>query len=129
VLIAGLLLSGLIIGLLARLAVPGPDPMPIWLTMAVGVAGAVAAGLISQAVFEDPNGGFLLALLAAIVIVIAYRRFVQGRGITGPGAKRRPTRGVGVRADLEEKLEELRDAGVLSPEEFEAKRTLLRTQV
>jgi membrane protein implicated in regulation of membrane protease activity len=103
--------------------------MPIWLTMAIGVAAGIAAGLFSQAVFDDPNGGFLLALLAAIAIVIGYRRFVQGRGITGPGAKRRPTRGIGVRADLEEKLEDLRDAGVLTPEEFEAKRALLRSRV
>jgi uncharacterized membrane protein YeaQ/YmgE (transglycosylase-associated protein family) len=129
VLIAGLLLSGLIIGLLARLAVPGPDPMPIWLTMAIGVAGAVAAGLLSQVLFDDPNGGFLVALLAAIGIVITYRRFVQGRGLTGPAAKRRPTRGFGVRADLEEKLGELRQAGLLSDEEFEAKRAALRSRV
>jgi membrane protein implicated in regulation of membrane protease activity len=103
--------------------------MPIWLTMAIGVAGALAAGLVSQAVFDDPNGGFLLALLAAIAIVIGYRRFVQGRGITGPEAKRRPTRGLGVRADLEDKLEDLHDAGVLTAEEFEAKRALLRSRV
>jgi uncharacterized membrane protein YeaQ/YmgE (transglycosylase-associated protein family) len=121
--------GGLIIGLLARLAVPGPDPMPIWFTVAIGVAGAIGAGLASQVLFDDPNGGFLLALVAAIVIVIGYRRFVQRRGITGPDAKRPPTRGIGVRAELEEKLEDLREAGLLTPEEFEAKRTLLRSRV
>jgi membrane protein implicated in regulation of membrane protease activity len=109
--------------------VPGPDPMPIWFTIAIGVAGALIAGLVSQVVFEDPNGGFLLALVAAIVIVIGYRRFVQGRGITGPEAKRQPTRGIGVRAELEEKLDDLREAGLLTPEEFEAKRALLRSRV
>lgn len=115
--------------MLARLAVPGPDPMPIWFTIAIGVVGALGAGLISQVLFDDPNGGFLLALIAAIVIVIGYRRFVQRRGITGPDAKRQPTRGVGVRAELEEKLEDLREAGLLTPEELETKRALLRSRV
>ena len=123
------MIGGLIIGLLARLAVPGPDPMPIWFTIAIGVVGAIVAGLVSQVLFDDPNGGFLLALLAAIVIVIGYRRFVQGRGLMGPEAKRRPTRGVGVRDDLEEKLGDLRDAGLLTEEELEAKRVLLRSRV
>jgi membrane protein implicated in regulation of membrane protease activity len=103
--------------------------MPIWFTVAIGVAGAIAAGLLSQLLFDDPNGGFLLALVAAIVIVIGYRRFAQGRGITGPAAKRRPIRGVGVRQDLDEKLAELHDAGLLTEEELEAKRVLLRSRV
>jgi uncharacterized membrane protein YeaQ/YmgE (transglycosylase-associated protein family) len=115
-----------VIGALARLAVPGPDPMPVWFTIAVGAAGSIIAGLVSQWLFEDPNGGFVIALLAAIGIVIAYRRFVQGRGITGPSAKRAPTRGVGVRRELEEKLEALREAELLTPEEFELKRAELR---
>jgi uncharacterized membrane protein YeaQ/YmgE (transglycosylase-associated protein family) len=126
VLIVGLLVGGLVIGALARLAVPGPDPMPIWFTIAIGAAGSILAGLLSQWLFNDPNGGFVIALLAAIGIVVAYRRFVQGRGITGPDAKRVPTRGVGVRQELEEKLEALRDAKLLTPEEFELKRAELR---
>jgi uncharacterized membrane protein YeaQ/YmgE (transglycosylase-associated protein family) len=126
VLIVGLLVGGLVIGALARLAVPGPDPMPIWFTIAIGAAGSILAGLLSQWLFNDPNGGFVIALLAAIGIVVAYRRFVQGRGITGPDAKRVPTRGVGVRRELEEKLEDLRNAELLTPEEFELKRAELR---
>jgi uncharacterized membrane protein YeaQ/YmgE (transglycosylase-associated protein family) len=119
-------IGGLVIGALARLAVPGPDPMPIWFTVAIGAAGSILAGLLSQWLFDDPNGGFLIALLAAIAIVIGYRRFVQGRGITGPEARRVPVRGVGVRKELEEKLEALRDAELLTPEEFELKRAELR---
>lgn len=122
-------MGGLIIGALARLAVPGPDPMPIWFTIAIGVAGSVVAGLVGQIVFDEPGGGYLIALLAAIAIVIAYRRFVQRRGITGPEAKRMPARGIGVRGELEEKLRDLRDAGLLSEEEFEVKRAQLRSRV
>jgi uncharacterized membrane protein YeaQ/YmgE (transglycosylase-associated protein family) len=123
------LVGGLVIGALARLAVPGPDPMPIWFTIAIGVAGSVAAGVIGQIVFDEPGGGYLIALLAAIAIVIAYRRFVQRRGITGPEAKQMPARGFGVRQELEEKLRDLRDAGLLSEEEFEVKRAQLRSRI
>jgi uncharacterized membrane protein YeaQ/YmgE (transglycosylase-associated protein family) len=115
-----------VIGALARLAVPGPDPMPLWFTIAIGAAGSILAGLLSQWLFDDPNGGFVIALLAAIGIVIGYRRFVQGRGVTGPTARQAPMRGVGVRRELEEKLEALRDAQLLTPEEFELKRAELR---
>jgi membrane protein implicated in regulation of membrane protease activity len=106
--------------------VPGPDPMPLWFTIAIGVSGSFLAGLLSQWLFDDPNAGFVLALLAAVGIVIAYRRFVQGRGITGPEAQQAPTRGVGVRRELEEKLRDLRDAGLLTEAEFELKLAELR---
>jgi membrane protein implicated in regulation of membrane protease activity len=103
--------------------------MPIWFTMAIGVAGSVLAGIVGQLLFDEPGGGFLVALLAAIAIVVAYRRFVQKRGITGPEAKLRPTRGIGVRDDLEEMLGHLRAAGLLTDEEYEMKRDRLRSSV
>jgi len=126
--IVGLLLFGFVIGALARFAVPGPDPMPIWLTVAVGVTGSVAGGLVGQ-LFIDSAGSLLFAFLGAVGVVIGYRRFVQRRGITGPDAKLQPTWGIGIRrrpgeANLR-KLRELRDAGVLTPEEFEAKKALV----
>ena len=82
-------LSGLIVGGLARLAVPGPDPMSIWRTIALGVLGSLLGGLIAGALGVGGNGGiFLLSLVGAVVLLILYRRVFQGRGITGPGAGR-----------------------------------------
>jgi uncharacterized membrane protein YeaQ/YmgE (transglycosylase-associated protein family) len=70
-----LALSGLIVGALARLALPGRDPMSIPATIAVGLAGSLIAGLIAYAIFGDPTvGGFLLAQVCAIAIVYAVRR-------------------------------------------------------
>jgi membrane protein implicated in regulation of membrane protease activity len=106
------LAGGLLIGALARLAVPGPDPMPLWATAALGVAGS-----------------------ASVLLLIVYRRVVQKRGITGPAAKERPTRGIGVHeraleqrsdADQLRKLERLRAAGVISEDEFERREAELR---
>ena len=91
-----LIVGGFLIGGLARLAVPGPDPMPFWLTVAFGLAGSIVGGLVASALLGRP-GGYLFGYAGAIVLVILYRRFVQKRGITGPEAREQPTRGWGLR--------------------------------
>jgi uncharacterized membrane protein YeaQ/YmgE (transglycosylase-associated protein family) len=96
VLLIGLIVGGLLIGGLARLAVPGPDPMPFWLTVAFGLGGSIIGGLVAYALLGRP-GGFLFGYAGAVLLVILYRRFVQKRGITGPAAREQPTRGWGLR--------------------------------
>jgi uncharacterized membrane protein YeaQ/YmgE (transglycosylase-associated protein family) len=92
------LISGFIIGALARWAVPGPDPMPIWLTILFGVVGSFVGGGLAAAIFgADQDSGSVFAILlgsifASTLLVIAYRRFVQHRPITGPEAYRPPER-------------------------------------
>lgn len=71
--ILALLLGGLIIGALARLLVPGPNPMGILATILLGIAGSFAGGILGQFLFGRP-GGFLLALAAAVVILLIYER-------------------------------------------------------
>ena len=89
--VVSLLVTGLVVGLLARLAIPGPDPMPIWMTVAFGVGGAVLGGGAGYAVAAEP-GAFLGSVVAASLLIVGYRRFVQRRPITGPGARRLPRR-------------------------------------
>jgi uncharacterized membrane protein YeaQ/YmgE (transglycosylase-associated protein family) len=82
-------LSGLIVGGLARLAVPGPDPMSIWWTIALGILGSFLGGLIAGLFDVGGSGGiFLLSLVGAVLLLIGYRRVFQKRGITGPSARR-----------------------------------------
>jgi uncharacterized membrane protein YeaQ/YmgE (transglycosylase-associated protein family) len=83
-----LLLWGLVVGALARLAVPGPDPMPIWMTIALGLAGSVVGGVVAQLLIGT-SGGIIVAVVFASLLLIAYRRYVQHRPIWGPGARRR----------------------------------------
>jgi uncharacterized membrane protein YeaQ/YmgE (transglycosylase-associated protein family) len=97
VLIVLIALSGLVVGALARLAVPGPDPMPWWQTILLGVAGSIVGALVAgllglgaSADAGDAATGFLMQLAGAVVLLILYRRIVQGRPITGPAARRRP---------------------------------------
>lgn len=85
-----IVISGLVIGGLGRLAVPGPDPMPIWLTILLGIVGSIVGGAVALAIGFGVGGVFVLSVLAATLIVIAYRRIVQKRGITGPDARRIP---------------------------------------
>ncbi len=124
----GLALGGLIIGALGRLAVPGPDPMPLWTTVLLGMAGSFLGGAIGYSLF-GATGTFLGAVVVAALLVIGYRRFFQRRGITGPESRRRPTRGFGIRRRSRDQqiaeLAQLRDEGVLSEDEYEAKRARL----
>ena len=107
--IIAVMASAFITGALARLAVPGPDPMPIWLTVAIGLVGSVVGGAIAAALsHRDPYAVSLGSFAAAVLLVIAYRRFVQKRPVVGRDALRFPKRGIGVPAYRER----LRRAGI-----------------
>jgi uncharacterized membrane protein YeaQ/YmgE (transglycosylase-associated protein family) len=84
-----ILLWGLVIGALARLAIPGPDPMPIWLTTVIGIGGSLLGGIVTR-LFFGTGVSFFFAFLGAMVLVILYRKYVQNRPISGPGARRPP---------------------------------------
>jgi uncharacterized membrane protein YeaQ/YmgE (transglycosylase-associated protein family) len=86
-LILAIILGGLIVGALARLALPGPDPMPIWATILLGWAGSLLGGLVTWALWGRA-GGIIVSILGAMVILFLYRHFVQKRPLTGPGARR-----------------------------------------
>lgn len=81
-----LAIGGLITGALARLALPGKDPMSLLQTMLVGIGGSFIAGLIFYVASggRARGAGFLAAFTcsAAIVYVIRRRR---GGDLTHPG--------------------------------------------
>jgi uncharacterized membrane protein YeaQ/YmgE (transglycosylase-associated protein family) len=81
-----LAVSGLIVGGLARLALPGPDPMGILATIGLGLAGSFVGGLIAY-LFMGRSGGIIFSILGAILLLYLYRRFVQHRPLTGPGPR------------------------------------------
>jgi uncharacterized membrane protein YfcA len=63
--------------------------MPFWKTMAFGVAGSFLGGGLGYAMGAE-LGALMGSVVAATVLVLAYRRFVQKRPITGPGARLPP---------------------------------------
>src|SRR2546430_17703160 len=147
-----IMIFGFVTGGLARLAVPGPDPMPVWLTVAIGLLGSAAGGGIAVAIWGRGTQALgVFSFLGAIALVIAYRRFVQKRPLTGPEAMKFPERGIGIdrfqdwRRKMEDlmrqaqgshsagdadanlrKLSDLHDAGVLTDEAFETKKAQLQ---
>ena len=107
--VVAIMLSAFFTGALARFAVPGPDPMPAWLTIAIGLVGSVVGAVVGGAL--SGGNGFVISFASlgtAILLVIGYRRFVQQRPITGPDALRPPRRGIGI----EHYRERLRKAGL-----------------
>jgi uncharacterized membrane protein YeaQ/YmgE (transglycosylase-associated protein family) len=87
--ILALVLSGLIVGALARLALPGPDPMSILATIGLGLAGSFVGGIVSW-LLVGHAGGIIISVLAATLLLYLHRRFVQHRPLTGPGARQLP---------------------------------------
>jgi uncharacterized membrane protein YeaQ/YmgE (transglycosylase-associated protein family) len=76
-------LAGLLVGAMARLALPGKDPLTLGQTMLVGIAGALLSGLVSYAIFGAAPG-LPLAVIFAIVIMYFVRRS-RGGSLTDPG--------------------------------------------
>jgi uncharacterized membrane protein YeaQ/YmgE (transglycosylase-associated protein family) len=102
-------------GALARFALPGPDPMPPWLTIAIGLLGTVAGTAIVLAIGGRHAASWagLASFFVAVGLVVIYRRFVQKRPLWGRDAYRFPERGFGV----EQYRERLKRAGI-DPDEI-----------
>src|SRR4051794_1913915 len=152
--VLAILVNGFITGGLARFALPGPDPMPAWLTLSIGLTGSIIGAVVGRAISH--GNGYVISFLSfgvAIALVAAYRRFVQRRPIFGPGAMAFPERGLGVaeqrqklrrlgfdpdamrrdpeqlrRAKHEAMLRELHRTGLLTDEELDEKLSRLLTE-
>lgn len=80
--IIGTLLIGLVVGIVAKLLMPGRDPGGIIMTMLLGIAGAFVAQYIGQAAGWYQAGqpaGFIASVIGAIILLALYR-MVFGRG-------------------------------------------------
>jgi len=72
--ILGYILVGLIVGLLARLLVPGRDPLGLLGTLVLGVVGAVLGGWLAGAFFKETAGvDWLASIGVAVVLVLLVR--------------------------------------------------------
>jgi uncharacterized membrane protein YeaQ/YmgE (transglycosylase-associated protein family) len=76
--------GGLFVGALARLALPGRDPMTLLQTMLVGIAGSFGAGIVWWVLFGRKGGGIVLSVAFATLIVYFIRRS-RGGSFTQPG--------------------------------------------
>jgi uncharacterized membrane protein YeaQ/YmgE (transglycosylase-associated protein family) len=79
-----LVITGLVIGALARLALPGPDPMSIGMTILVGLAGSFLGGIVTSLIAGRNAWSFLVAVLVSTGIVYLIRRS-RGGTLFDPG--------------------------------------------
>jgi uncharacterized membrane protein YeaQ/YmgE (transglycosylase-associated protein family) len=76
---------GLIVGLIARLLVPGEQPMGFLMTVLLGIAGSLVGGFIGYAISGDyySPAGWLLSILGAVLVLAGYQ-YMTGRRTTTP---------------------------------------------
>lgn len=78
-----LAVSGLFVGALARLSLPGPDPMTIPQTILLGLAGNLIAGIIVWLVWGHGVPGIVLSVACSSAILYFIRRS-RGGGLARP---------------------------------------------
>jgi uncharacterized membrane protein YeaQ/YmgE (transglycosylase-associated protein family) len=78
----GWIIFGLIVGIIAKLLMPGRDPGGFIITILLGIAGSLLGGFIGRAIgLYGPNqtAGFLMSVLGAILLLALYRFAGGGR--------------------------------------------------
>ena len=78
---------GLIVGAFARLALPGPDPMSLFQTALLGIAGSLIAGIVVWLISGGRWGAGFLASLVFSVLILYFIRRSRGGGLTSPGSR------------------------------------------
>ena len=82
--IVGWIVFGLIVGVIAKLLMPGRDPGGMIITMLLGVAGAVVGGFLGRAMgLYGPQdaAGIFMSILGAVLLLFAYRKIARPRRI------------------------------------------------
>ena len=76
------ILFGLVVGVIAKLLMPGRDPGGFIVTILLGVAGALVGGFLGQAMGlygENQGAGWIMSILGAILLLALYRMAVRRR--------------------------------------------------
>jgi uncharacterized membrane protein YeaQ/YmgE (transglycosylase-associated protein family) len=77
--IIGWLVLGLVAGALARLLVPGRDPMGLLGTMLLGLAGSLVGGFLADLLFDDEAIGLFGSVVGAVLVLLAYNAWTRKR--------------------------------------------------
>ena len=76
--ILGWIFFGLVVGVIAKLLMPGRDPGGFTVTILLGIIGAAVGGWMGRALGlygPDQPAGFLMALLGSLILLMAFRLF------------------------------------------------------
>jgi len=72
----GLILFGLVVGIIAKLLMPGKDPGGIIITILLGIAGSLLGGYLGRMLGlygPGQSAGFFMALLGSVILLLLYR--------------------------------------------------------
>ncbi len=73
---------GLVIGIIAKLLMPGKDPGGFIVTILLGIAGALVGGFIGRAMglySAGQSAGWIMSIVGAIILLVLYRFMVRRR--------------------------------------------------
>jgi len=73
---------GLVVGIIAKLLMPGRDPGGFIVTILLGIAGALIGGFIGRAMGFYGSGqsaGWIVSILGAIILLVIYRMLIRSR--------------------------------------------------
>lgn len=76
------ILFGLVVGIIAKLLMPGRDPGGFIVTILLGIAGALLGGFLGQSMgwyAEGESAGWIVSILGAILLLALYRMLVRRR--------------------------------------------------
>lgn len=76
------ILFGLVVGVIAKLLMPGRDPGGFIVTILLGIAGALFGGFVGRAMGfygENQGAGWIMSILGAIILLALYRMMVRRR--------------------------------------------------
>jgi uncharacterized membrane protein YeaQ/YmgE (transglycosylase-associated protein family) len=76
------ILFGLVVGVIAKLLMPGRDPGGFIVTILLGIAGALVGGFVGRAMGfygENQGAGWIMSILGAIVLLALYRMMARRR--------------------------------------------------
>ena len=82
---------GLLVGATTKLSLPGRDSGGLVMTIMIGIAGSVIAGLFGRSIGwyrEGDVANFVASIVGALFLVFVYRRFT-GEGKSGKGGAAR----------------------------------------
>jgi uncharacterized membrane protein YeaQ/YmgE (transglycosylase-associated protein family) len=86
--IIGMLIIGLIVGVIAKLLMPGKDPGGWVVCILLGLGGSLIAGFLGRSLGwyrEGEPAGFIFSVVGAMILLALYRAFNKNRTGTGPG--------------------------------------------
>jgi uncharacterized membrane protein YeaQ/YmgE (transglycosylase-associated protein family) len=76
------ILFGLVVGVIAKLLMPGRDPGGFIVTILLGIAGAMIGGFLGRALGfygENQSAGWLISILGAVILLAIYRMMAGRR--------------------------------------------------